>query len=132
MMFSRSYIIIPYLRPLLIILLFVCSPTYLSFNIADHQMCGLEINQMTFWRIIVINDRFKVHSTISYYNVKHIKDNIYGVEAKGNYFRLVTLETVHPNDKEFCSYDITTTLVKQYVLAGYHSFVKFGQHKIVF
>ena len=45
---------------------------------------------------------------------------------------LVTLKTVHPNDKEFRSYDITRTSVKQYVLAGYHSFVKSGQRIIVF
>ena len=49
-----------------------------------------------------INDRFNVYSTISYYNVRLIKDNIYETEAKGNYFRLVTLD-------------------KQYVLADYHS-----------
>ena len=40
MMFSRPYISIPYLPPLLAILLFVCSPTYLCFNIGDHQTCG--------------------------------------------------------------------------------------------
>ena len=40
--------------------------------------------------------------------------------------------TVHPNDREFRSYDIAGTLVKQYVLAGYNSFVKFRQHIIVF
>ena len=34
------------------------------------------------------------------------------VEAKGNYFRLVTLKTVHPNDREFCSYDIAGNLDK--------------------
>ena len=82
--------------------------------------------------MIDINDRFNICSTISYYNVKHIKDNIYEAKANGNYFRLVTLKTVHPNDKEFRSYDITRTLVKQYVLAGYHSFVKLGQRIIVF
>ena len=64
--------------------------------------------------------------------MKHVKDNIYQVERKGNYFRLVTLKTVHPNNREFRSYDITRTLVKQYVLAGYHSFVKSGQRIIVF
>ena len=53
---------------------------------------------------------FHVRSTISYYNVKHIKDNIYEVEAKGNYFRLLTLKTMHPNNKEFHSYDIAGTL----------------------
>ena len=79
-----------------------------------------------------INDKFNVCITISYYNVRHIKDNIYEEKAKGNYFMLVTLKTVHPNDKEFRSYDITRTLVKQYVLAGYHSFVKSGQRIIVF
>ena len=75
---------------------------------------------------------FNVCSTINYYNVRLIKDNIYEAEAKGNYFRLVTLKTVHLNDKEFRSYDIAGTLDKQYVLAGYHSFVKFGQRIIVF
>ena len=73
--------------------------------------------------MIDINDKFNVCSTINYYNVRHIKDNIYEAEAKGNYFRLVTLKIVHPNDREFRSYDITGTLDKQYVLAGYHSFV---------
>ena len=82
--------------------------------------------------MIDINDRFNVYSTISYYNVKHIKDNIYEPEAKGNYFRLVTMKTVHLNDREFCSYDIAGTLDKQYVLADYHNFVKFGQCIIVF
>ena len=82
--------------------------------------------------MIDINDRFNVCSTISYYNVIHMKDNIYEAEAKGNYFRLVTLKTVHPNNKEFRSYDITKTLVKQYVLVGYHSFVKSGQRIIFF
>ena len=43
-----------------------------------------------FLQIIDINDTFNVRSTISYYNVKHIKDNIYEAEAKGNYLRLVT------------------------------------------
>ena len=83
-------------------------------------------------RVIDINDRFNVCSIISYYNVKHIKDNIYEAEAKGNYFRLVTLKTVHPNNREFRPYDIAETLDKQYVLAGYHSFVKSGQRIIVF
>ena len=36
-------------------------------------------------------------------NIKHIKDNIYEAEAKGNYYRLVTLKMLHPNNKEFCS-----------------------------
>ena len=75
---------------------------------------------------------FNVRSTISYYNVKHIKDNIYEVEAKGSYFRLVTLKTVHPNNREFHSYDIAGTLDKQYVLAGNHSFVKSGKRIIFF
>ena len=64
---------------------------------------------------------FNVCSTINYYNVRLIKNNIYEAEAKGNYFRLVTLKTVHLNDKEFRSYDTAGTLDKQYVLAGYHS-----------
>ena len=83
--------------------------------------------------MIDINDRFNVRSTISYYNnVKHIKDNIYEAKAKGNYFRLVTMKTVHLNDREFRSYDIAGNLDKQYVLVGYHSFVKSGKHIIVF
>ena len=82
--------------------------------------------------MIDINNRFNICSTISYYNVKHIKQNIYDAETKGNYFRLVTLKTVHPNNKEFRSYDIAETLDKQYVLVGYHRFVKFGQRIIVF
>ena len=40
---------------------------------------------------------------------------------KSNYFRLVTLKTAHPNDRELRSYDIAGTLDKQYVLACYHS-----------
>ena len=51
--------------------------------------------------MIDINDRFNVHSTINYYNVRHIKNNIYEVEVKENYFRLVTFKTVHPNDRNF-------------------------------
>ena len=82
--------------------------------------------------MIDINDRFNGYSTINYYNVRLIKDNIYEEEAKGNYFRLVTLKTMHLNNREFCSYDIAGTLDRQYVLAGYHSFVKFGQRIIVF
>ena len=39
---------------------------------------------------------------------------------------------VHPNNREFRPYDIAGTLDKQYVLAGYHSFVKYGQRIIVF
>ena len=71
--------------------------------------------------MIDINDKFNVCSTISYYNVRHIKDNIHEAEAKANYFSLVTLKTVHPIDGEFHSYDIAKTLDKQYVLASYHS-----------
>ena len=82
--------------------------------------------------MIDFNDKFNFCSTINYYNVRQIKDNIYEVEAKGNYFRLVTLKTVHPNDREFSFYDITRTLNQQYVLAGYHNHVKFGQRIIVF
>ena len=85
-----------------------------------------------FLRIINISDRFNVRSTISYYNVKHIKDNIYEGEAKGNYFRLLTSKTVHPNNREFRPNDIAGNLDKQYVLVGYHSFVKSGQRIIVF
>ena len=62
----------------------------------------------------------------------NIKDNIYEEEAKGNYFRLVTLKIVHPNDREFRSYDMMGTWDKQYVLASYHSFVKSGKRIIVF
>ena len=50
--------------------------------------------------MIDIKDRFNVCSTINYYNVKHIKDNIYEAKAKGNYFRLVTFKMVHPNNRE--------------------------------
>ena len=85
-----------------------------------------------FLRITDINDGFNVSSTIIYYNVKHSKENMYEVEAKGNYFRLVTLKIVHPNNREFCSYDSAGTFDKQYVLAGYHRFVKSGQRIIVF
>ena len=73
-----------------------------------------------------INERFNVRSTIKYYNVIHIKDNIYETEGKGNYFRLVTLKTLYPNDREFCSYDIAETLDKD------DSYVEFGQRIIVF
>ena len=62
--------------------------------------------------MIGINDRFNVCSTINYYNVRLIKYNIYEAEAKGNYYRLVTLKTGHLNDREFCSYDIVRTLGK--------------------
>ena len=81
--------------------------------------------------MIDINDRFNVRTTTSCCNVIHNKDNIYEPEAKGNYFRLVTLKTVHPNKREFRSYDIAGTLDKQYVLASNHSFLKFG-HRIIF
>ena len=91
-----------------------------------------EKNTIFFLRIIGSNDRFNVRSTIKYYNVIHSKDNIYEVEGKGNYFRLATLKTVHPNDREFRSYDIAKTLDKQYVLAGYHSYVEYEQRIIVF
>ena len=64
--------------------------------------------------------------------MKHIKDNIYEAKAKGNYFGLVTLKIVYLNKREFRPYDIGETLEKQYVLAGYHSFVKFGQRIIAF
>ena len=85
-----------------------------------------------FLRIIHINDKFNVRSTIKYYNVRLIKDNIYEAEGKRNYFRLVTLKTMPLNYREFRSYDIAGTLDKQYVLSGYHSFVKSGQRIIVF
>ena len=62
-----------------------------------------------FLQIIDINDKFNVCRIINYYNVKHIKDNIYETEAKRNYFRF---ETVHPNNREFCCYDIVGTLDK--------------------
>ena len=52
---------------------------------------------------------------IRYYNFKHIKDNRYEAEAKGNYFKFVTLKTVHLNNREFWSYDIAGTLDKQYI-----------------
>ena len=77
--------------------------------------------------MIDINDRFNVRSTISYYNVRLIKDNIYEAEAKGICFSLVTLKTVNLNNREFHSYDTVGTLDKRYVLTGNHSFVKSGQ-----
>ena len=82
--------------------------------------------------MIDINHRFNVYSTISYSNVRHIKGNLYEVETKENYFRLVTLKTVHPIDRDFCSYDIAETLDKQYVLVDYHSYVEYVQRIIVF
>ena len=96
------------------------------------QWIDCEKNTIYILRIIDINDKFDVRSIINYYNGKHIKDNMYEVEAKGNYFRFVTLKTVHLNNRELCSYDITGTLDKKYVLAGNHSFVKSGQLKIFF
>ena len=42
------------------------------------------------------------------------------------------MKIVHLNDREFRSYDIAGTLDKQYVLVGYHNFVKLGQRRIVF
>ena len=91
-----------------------------------------EKNTIFFLRMIGSNDRFNVYSATKYYNFVHIKDNIYEVDGKGNYFRSVSLKTVHPNDIEFCSYDIAETLDKQYVFVGYHRYVEFGQHIIVF
>ena len=85
-----------------------------------------------FLQIIDINDKFNVRSIINFYNVKHIKDNIYEAEAKRNYFKFVTLKTVHLNHREFCYYDITGTLDKQYLLAGNHSFEKSRQLIIFF
>ena len=38
-MLSRQYLNIHYLWPLLAVLLFVCLPTDVCFNIADHQTC---------------------------------------------------------------------------------------------
>ena len=85
-----------------------------------------------FLQILDINDKYHVRRTINYYNVEHIKDNIYEAKAKGNYFSLVTLKTVRQKNREFRSKDIAGTLDKQYVLVGYHSFIKSGQRIIVF
>ena len=82
--------------------------------------------------MIDINDSCNGHNSINYSNVKHIKDNIYEAETKGNYFRLVTMKTMHPTDREFCSYDIPETLDKQYVLVDYHSYVEYVKSIIVF
>ena len=71
-----------------------------------------------------------IDSEKSYYNFKHIKDNIYEVEA--NNIMVGDFETVHPNNREFHCYDIARTLDKQYVLAGNHSFVKSRQCIIFF
>ena len=38
---------------------------------------------------------------------------------------------MHPNNIESCSFDMAGTLDNQYVLAGYHCFVKCG-HRIIF
>ena len=38
-MLSQKYLNIRYLWPLLVVLLFVCSPTYVCFNIAEYQTC---------------------------------------------------------------------------------------------
>ena len=77
------------------------------------QWIDCEKNHNIFYlQIIDINDRFNVRSTISYCNAKQIKDNIYEAEAKGNYFRLVTLKAMYPNNREFRSYDIAGTLDK--------------------
>ena len=62
--------------------------------------------------MIDINDTYNIHSTISYSKARHMKDIIYEAETKENYFRLVTLKTVHPIDTDFCSYDIAETLDK--------------------
>ena len=62
--------------------------------------------------MIDINDTYNIHSTISYSKARNMKDIIYEVETKRNYFRLVTLKTMHPNDRKFCSYDIAETLDK--------------------
>ena len=91
-----------------------------------------EKNTIFFLRMIGSNNRFNVCSATKYYNVVQIKDNIYEVDGKGTYFRLVSLKILHPNDIEFCSYDIAETLDKQYLLASYHSYVEFGQRIIVF
>ena len=45
---------------------------------------------------------------------------------------LVTLKTVHPNNRKFRPYDIAGTLDKLYVLVGHHGFVKSRQCIIVF
>ena len=45
---------------------------------------------------------------------------------------LVTLKTVHPNNREIRSNDIDGNLDKQYVLVGNHSFGKYGQRIIFF
>ena len=47
-----------------------------------------------FLRIIDINDRFNVRRSISCYNVKHIKDNIYETKTKGIYMKQKQKETI--------------------------------------
>ena len=54
------------------------------------------------------------------------------LKQKENYFRLVTLKTVHLNDKEFRSNYFAGTFDKQYVFAGFHNFVIFRQRIIFF
>ena len=71
-----------------------------------------------------------IDSEKSYYNFKHIKDNIY--EAEANNIMVGDFETVHPNNRKFHYYDIAGTLDKQYVLAGNNSCVKYGQRIILF
>ena len=62
--------------------------------------------------IIDINDRFNVCRIINYYNVKHINDNIYEADANRNNIMVGDFETVHPNNKDFCCYDIARILDK--------------------
>ena len=77
------------------------------------ELIDCEIKLLYFFlRIIDNNDRFNFRSTISYYNMKHIKGNIYESEANRNYFRLVTFKMVHPNNREFRPYDTAGTLDK--------------------
>ena len=64
--------------------------------------------------------------------ISGILKTIYMKQKERNYFRMVTLKTVHHNNIEFHSYDIAGTLDNPYVLAGYHSFVKSGQRIIFF
>ena len=86
---------------------------FIYFNFLLTFLTHCEKNYYIFClQVIDNNDRFNVCSTISYYNVKHIKDNIYEAEAKGNYFRLVTLKIVHQNNREFHPYDNAGTLDK--------------------
>ena len=64
--------------------------------------------------------------------ISGILKTIYMKQKERNYFRMVTLKTVHHNNIEFHSYDIAGTLDKQYVLIGNHGFIKFGQRIILF